>query len=225
MPVTLSGNTHSQPEHPPSTEPTELSGTGLGRTGRPGLHGAVREKARVCHPRHTSLVKSVRPSPDRNTATIVALSFVFLFFLSNTSATECKFPHQFSVRNKQLYGNCSRTSWVQYFSDRSVRWWTFCCYLKHWCYFVTTSARREEEPNQPTGVITGPLSNRNTGSANYPKWHITVTHWVQINTVRQSEKHCTFTLGRQFFISRVDYKHCSKMIRLKNQAPHGSHSE
>lgn len=117
MPVTLSGNTHSQPEHPPSTEPTELSGTGLGRTGRPGLHGAVREKARVCHPRHTSLVKSVRPSPDRNTATIVALSFVFLFFLSNTSATECKFPHQFSVRNKQLYGNCSRTSWVQYFSD------------------------------------------------------------------------------------------------------------
>ncbi|KAJ4943409.1 hypothetical protein JOQ06_005911 [Pogonophryne albipinna] len=30
MPVTLSGNARSQPEHPQSTEPTELSGTELG---------------------------------------------------------------------------------------------------------------------------------------------------------------------------------------------------
>lgn len=65
MPVTLLGDACSQPEHPQSSEPTELSGTEL-RLNREARSPWTRTS--ICH---LSTHPSVEPSPA-NTAIIVS---------------------------------------------------------------------------------------------------------------------------------------------------------
>ncbi|KAI9517470.1 hypothetical protein NQZ68_004687 [Dissostichus eleginoides] len=63
MPVTLSGNARSQPEHPQSTEPTELSGTelGLNREAR-SPWTCMRKKGQCLSSIDTSMVRRVGPN-------------------------------------------------------------------------------------------------------------------------------------------------------------------
>ncbi len=122
MPVTLSGNTHSQSEHRQSTEPTELRGTelGLNREAR-SPWTCMRKRGQCLSSTHTSMVRRVGPSPDMNTATIVTVSIIFFFFLtSNESAVECWCSHQIS-----LYLN--QTCKVMAFSP-------LICISDYWCY-------------------------------------------------------------------------------------------
>lgn len=108
MPVTLSGNTHSQPEHPQRTEPTELSGTEL-RLNREARSPwtCMRKKGQCLSSIHTSMVRSAGPSPHMNTATIVAVSFIFMFFSPATLLlwnADALVKSQLRLYNSQICG-------------------------------------------------------------------------------------------------------------------------
>lgn len=147
MPVTLSGNTHSQPEHPQSTEPTKLSGTelGLNREAR-SPWTCMRKKGQCLSSIHTSVVRSVGPSPNMNTATIVAVCFVFLFF---STATLLMWNADALIKSqlKQFYNQICR---VIYFSVQIST-----------TDILLLPQQRQEKSNLPIGVIIGTMSNGN----------------------------------------------------------------
>lgn len=108
----------------------------------------MRKKGQCLSSTHTSMVRSVGPSPNMNTATIVAVSFVFLVF---SPPTLLLWNADALIKSQ----NC--------FIIKSVRWWTFlfipaplmlCCY--HKCL-----PKDRKKSNLPMGVIIGTLSNGN----------------------------------------------------------------
>lgn len=107
MPVTLSGNACSQPEHPQSAEPTELSRTerGLNRDAR-SPWTCMEKKGQVCYLSTDPWLEVWGPAPGMNAATTVAANFIFsLFFMFFLSVTLVLWNADAHEKYRQVYKN------------------------------------------------------------------------------------------------------------------------